>query len=135
MTARLVIAGLLLAHGLIHVAFLAPRPPVTAGGPAWPFELGHSWLLGRLGVGSEATRLVGTALVAATLAGFALAALAAAGIGPGGLWSGALALGAVASLGLLTLYFHPWLALGVAIDLVVLWAALGARWAPAGVLR
>ncbi len=134
MTARLVIAGLLLAHGLIHTAFLVPRPPVTAGAPAWPFELDQSWLLGQLGAGSETTRLLGIALVAATVAGFALAALAAFGFGPSGLWSGALVLGAVASLGVLVLYFHPWLVLGIGIDLVLLWAALIARWAPEGVL-
>jgi hypothetical protein len=132
MTARLAIAGLLLAHALIHVAYLAPRPPATAAGPTWPFELGHSWLLGQLGAGSETTRLVGVALVAATLAGFALAALAAVGIGPAALWSAALTLGAAASLGVLVLYFQPWLVLGVAIDLFVLWAALVARWAPEG---
>ena len=72
--------------------------------------------------------------MAVTLAGFALAALvAAAGFAPTGLWSPALAIGAVASLGVLILYFHPWLVVGVAIDLVVLWAALVARWAPEGV--
>jgi hypothetical protein len=131
-TARLLIAGLLLAHGLIHAGYLAPRPTATAGGPAWPFELGHSWLLGQLGAGSEVTRLVGVALVAATLAGFTLAALAAVGIGPVALWSGALTLGALASLGALVLFFHPWLVLGVAIDVFVLWAALVARWAPEG---
>jgi hypothetical protein len=38
----------------------------------------------------------------------------------------------VASLGVLVLSFRPWLVLGVAIDLVVLRAALVARWAPEG---
>jgi hypothetical protein len=80
------------------------------------------------------TRWLGTALVAATLAGFTLAALAALGIGPAGLWSGALTLGAAASIGVLVLFFHPWLVLGFAIDAVVLWAALVARWAPDGVV-
>jgi hypothetical protein len=36
----------------------------------------------------------------------------------------------VGPLGLLILFFHPWLALGVAIDVVLLWAVLGARWTP-----
>ena len=44
MVARLLIAAFLLAHASVHGAFLAPRPPVTAGGPAWPFELGQSWI-------------------------------------------------------------------------------------------
>jgi hypothetical protein len=129
---RLVIAAVLLGHALIHASYLAPRPPATASGPAWPFELGHSWLLGPLGATAEVSRLVGIALIALTLGGFALASVAALGIAPFALWTAGLAVGAVASLGLLVLFFHPWLVLGVAIDLVVLWAALVARWAPEG---
>jgi hypothetical protein len=131
---RLVIAALLLGHALIHASYLAPRPRATATGPAWPFELDHSWLLAPLGLTTELSRLIGIALVALTLGGFALAALAALGIAPSALWTAGLAVGAVTSLGLLVLFFHPWLVLGVAIDLVVLWAALVARWAPEGLL-
>jgi len=131
---RIGIAALLLAHGLIHAAFLAPRPAATAGGPAWPFDLGRSWLLGGLGLGPEATRWLGIALVATTLIGFALAAFSLLGIGPDGLLSVAMAVGAIASSAVLVLYFHPWLVLGLAIDVVVLWVALIARWAPDGVV-
>ena len=35
------IAAALLAHAAIHASFIAPRPPVTAGGSIWPFELGR----------------------------------------------------------------------------------------------
>lgn len=133
MTGQLVIAGLLLAHGLIHLAYVAPRPPATAGGPSWPFNLGRGWLVTELGVSSELARIVGVALVATAVAGFALAALAALGIGPAGLWTTALAVGAVASAGVLVLFFHPWLVVGLVIDTAALWAALVARWAPEGV--
>jgi hypothetical protein len=37
MLVRLAIAGFLLAHAAIHIGFISPRPPVTAGGPR-----GHS---------------------------------------------------------------------------------------------
>jgi len=130
MIARLLIAGFVLAHALVHAAYLAPRPPVTAGGPAWPFELNGSWLLGRLGLDGELGRILGIALVALTIGGFALAALAAAGIAPAGTWAAGIAVGAVASLGVLVLFFHPWLVLGVAIDLGLLWVALASRWTP-----
>ena len=128
---RLLIAGLLLGHALIHAAYLSPRPPVTAGGPEWPFELHSSWLLGRLGVDGEASRLLGIALVALTIGGFALAALAVAGIVPSGSWTAGVTVGAMASLGLLVLFFHPWLALGVVIDVGLLWFVLASRWTPA----
>jgi hypothetical protein len=134
MTARVAIAALLLAHALVHVAYLAPRPAATPGGPAWPFNLDHSWLLGQLGAGPELTRWLGIALIAATIAGFAVAAIAAVGIGPGGLWSAALTLGAIASAAVLLIFFHPWLVLGLVIDSLALWAALVGHWAPDGVI-
>lgn len=132
MIAKLAIAAFLLAHAGIHAAFIAPRPPATAGGPTWPFELGSSWLLGPLGLRTEAARTLGTALVATTFAGFAVAAMAAIGILPPGLWAPTVAVGSITSIALIALFFHPWLVLGVAIDLVLLWAVLVAEWAPDG---
>lgn len=87
---RLILTAFILAHTLIHVAFLGPRPPATAGGPPWPFELGHSWILDPQPVGS------------------------------------------VGSLALLLSYFHPWLLLGVAIDLGLIWSVLILGWTPQG---
>lgn len=130
MIPKLLIAGFLLAHALIHASFLAPRPAATAGGPAWPFELERSWLLGSLGAAPELARLVGIALIAVTIGGFALAALGALGVGPAIAWQAGIATGAVASLGMLILFFHPWLTLGLVIDLALLWIALVARWTP-----
>jgi hypothetical protein len=129
---RLSLAAFLLAHAAIHVAFVSPRPPATAGGPAWPFELGRSWILGPLGIEPELGRTLGVALVAVTFVGFAMAALAAAGVAPAGLWSVAVTIGAIASIAVLAVFFHPWLVLGVGIDLALLWAALVANWAPEG---
>jgi hypothetical protein len=129
---KVLIAIFLLGHAGIHAAFLTPRPQATAGGPEWPFELGRSWLLGPIGLDFGLVRVLGYALVAATLGGFALAALATMGLLPAGLWGAGVALGSVASLALLGLFFHPWLVLGVAIDLVLLWAVLIQTWTPEG---
>ena len=115
-----VIAAFLVGHGLIHGAYLAARPPATASGPAWPFDLGRSWLLTRLGVPARWLRGVGMALVVLTVAGFAAAALAALGFTPE-LWSAGIVVGAVASLSTLIVYFHPWLTLGIVIDVALLW--------------
>jgi hypothetical protein len=129
---RLLFAAFLLAHGAIHASFLSPRPPATASGPTWPFELARSWVLTPLGLQPQTTRLLGLALVAATIAAFALAALATAGVISADLWGPASAAGAVASVVLLVLFFQPWLALGVLIDLGLLWAVLVAGWSPHG---
>jgi len=130
---RLLLVAFLLCHAAIHASFLAPRPPATAGGPSWPFELGRSWILTPLGLQPDLTRVLGMALVAATIGGFALAAIAALGLLPSGLWPPAAAVGAIASVALLLLFFHPWLVLGIAIDLGLLWAVLVADWMPQGI--
>ena len=131
MLIRLLFAGFLLAHAAIHVAFIAPPPPATAGGPAWPFTTNDSWLLTRLGIEPGTARLLATALFALTMAAFALAAVVAIGVAPAGLWLPAATIGAAASLGLLVAFFHPWLVVGVVIDLVLVWATLVADWSPA----
>jgi hypothetical protein len=127
---RLVVAAFLLAHAAIHASFIVPRPPASAGGPAWPFELTRSWVLGALGLGADVARPLGIALVAVTIGGFALAALAAAGVVPAGLWVPAVVAGAVSSVALIGIFFHPWLVLGIAIDALLIWAALVADWTP-----
>lgn len=131
MVIRVLVASFLLAHAAIHLAFVAPSPPVTADGPAWPFTTNDSWLLPRLGLDPAAMRVVAGALVAATLIALVIAALAAIGVVPAGLWVPALTVGAIASLGLLVAFFHPWLALGIAIDVGLLWAGFVAGWMPA----
>ncbi len=129
---RFLLAAFLVAHAAIHASFVAPAPPTTAGGPPWPFELARSWMLTPLGLQPEAMRLLGIALVVATIATFVLAAGAAAGVLPIDLWKPFSAAGAFASIALLLLFFHPWLAVGVLIDLGVLWAVLVAGWTPEG---
>jgi hypothetical protein len=131
---KLLVAAFLLAHGAIHVAFIGPRPPATAAGPRWPFDLSHSWLLTPAGFDAEITRVLGLALTATTFGGFALAALAVVGVLPIGIWFPTLFLGVVASVTLLGLFFHPWLVLGLVLDLGLLWLGLVADWTPASIL-
>jgi hypothetical protein len=132
MLTKLLLSALLIGHAAIHTGFVSARPPASAGGPPWPFELDRSWILVPAGIDPATARLLGTALVGATIAGFALAALATFGILPSALWTGGIAGGALASIALLALFFHPWLVLGVGIDLVLLWTVLVVRWSPTG---
>jgi hypothetical protein len=132
--ARLLVVGLLLGHGLVHAAFLAPPPPATVGGPPWPFDLREPRVLQSLAIRSDQWRLVGIALVALTIAAFSLAALATLGVAPASLWAAGVIVGGVASLGILILFFHPWLVAGLAIDLVLLWVAIVAQWTPESLL-
>ena len=128
---KILFAVFLLAHAAIHASYISPPPAATAGGPAWPFELGRSWLLSPIGLSADMTRIVGIGLLALLVIGFGIAALATLGVVPMTLWPGAVVVGAVASTALLVLFFHPWLVAGVGIDLALLWAALVVDWTPA----
>ena len=128
----LLLAGFLLAHAAIHIGFIATPPPATADGPSWPFTTDRAWPVTRLGVDPALLRWAVTALISVTLAGYAVAALVALGVLPMAIWPAAIAIGSVASLVLLAACFHPWLLLGVVIDLTLLWACLVVGWQPGG---
>ena len=129
---ELLLGAFLAAHALIHVSFLTPAPPRTAGGPEWPFEMARSWLVTGVGLDAALIRALGTALVVATIALLAAAGLATVGwMVPPDWWSALVVGGAAASALTLILFFHPWLVLGLAIDAALLWAVLVMGWSPA----
>ncbi len=131
---QLMLALFLAAHGLIHASYLAPAPPRTAGGPEWPFELTRSWLVTGLQLDPVLVRGVGIGLVVASTVLLVLAGLSTAGwIVPQSWWSGLTLAGALTSLGTLLVFFHPWLALGLAIDLALVWLVVGAGWSPSSI--
>lgn len=130
MLPRLVLAAFLLGHAAVHAGYLSPRPAETIGGPSWPFDLAHSWVLSPLGVGGDTLRILGFTLFALVLASFALAAIAAVGFLPAGVWGWSTVIGAAGSLAMLILFFHPYLAVGVAIDLLALYTVLVLGWTP-----
>jgi|SoiMethySBSTD1v2_1073268.scaffolds.fasta_scaffold3717057_1 hypothetical protein len=126
----LILAAFVLAHGAIHLSYLAPPPPATADGPTWPFTLDRSWVLSRAHASTAVLRSIGLALTAVTFASFTLAAMAIVGVVPQTLAPVAVVLGAGSSIGLLMLFFHPWLVLGLVIDVASLWAVIVAEWSP-----
>jgi hypothetical protein len=134
---RWLLAALLLAHGWVHVMFVFPAPEAasTAGGLAYPFDMGRSWLVTSLGLDAGAVRSIGIAVIVVTVATFLGAALATMGwVVPTGWWAG-LVLGAAASSTLmLALFFSPALLLGFAIN-AALWAfVIASVWTPGGQL-
>lgn len=130
---KLLLGFFLLAHGLVHTFYFTPPPPRTAGGPEWPFEMQRSWLVTSAGLDPAIARAGGTALIAVTIALLVLAALATVGWGvPAAWWPAAALAGAVASAAVLLVFFHPWIVLGLVIDLAIAWAVLVAGWRPLG---
>lgn len=121
---QFVIGVFLIAHGLVHALYAAPRPPDA--GETWPFDLDRSWLLG--GLGSKLRRGIGTALWITALAGFVLAGLGA--FISAGVWPTLAIVSAGVSFVVMVIFWHRWLAFGVSIDLVILAALLWLGWPP-----
>ncbi len=127
---RLLLAAILAAHGLVHLLYLAPAPEPRTGGPEWPFDLRNPWPA-TAGVDPALVRRAGLALLAGTVIAFQLAALATVGlVVPGAAWPVMVAIGSLLSLVLLVISFSANLVLGIGIDLVLLWVALGTDWLP-----
>jgi hypothetical protein len=125
---RFILGTFLIAHGLIHASYGA-TPPAAVGGPPWPFQIGHSWLLSGAGLGEGTVRGLGTALWVATTAGFLAASVGIFGMPLlDGMWRGLAAGSAVLSLLLLVFFWHPWLVLGILIDGAILVSVLGRAW-------
>jgi hypothetical protein len=127
---KLLFAAFLAAHALIHASYVTPAPPRTAGGPEWPFEFTRSWLVTALQIDPSVARVLGISLAGGSVILLVAAALATAGwIVPSETWPALVVAGTVCSLMTLGLFFHPWLLLGIAIDLGLLWAVVSG-WRP-----
>src|SRR5688572_14157599 len=114
---RLVVAGFLIAHGLVHVAIYAtPKDPSKAA----PFDPSRSWALAAGHVGATPMRSASLALGLAVAAAYAAAGGAVA---INAAWAGIAAFAGVLGIALKALWFNPWLSLGLALDIAVLVAA------------
>jgi len=124
---HLLFALFLIAHGLIHMSLAAaplPKPgePHTPFWPAWWRDMvDHTWPASRLGLPLGLVRTAGWILWLIVLVAYALAGLGLMGV-PGlhPLWQPLAAGASLASLLLLGFYWHPWLVMGVVIDLCLL---------------
>lgn len=115
----LVVVAFLIVHGLLHLAIWLPKPAPENGG-APPFEPDHSAVLTRVMPEQRTHQLALDLAWASTIAfvgaGIAVAVDVAA--------APLAAVAAVIGLVLKGLYFNPWLAIGVGLDLAVLASAL-----------
>lgn len=106
-------AGLLLvAHGLVHLLYLADD--------VQEFSLDRSWL-----VPDVVRRPLALGLIASTVVAFAVLALAVWGVpGLSTAWPTLAVVACLVSMVLLILFWNTWLVLGVALDLALLAVAL-----------
>ena len=109
---RVVTGVLLLAHGLVHLLYLAQDVP--------EFSIQDSWL-----VPESARRPVALALIAATIAAFAVLALAVWGVpGLSAAWPILAIIASTFSLVLLVAFWDTRVMLGVIIDIALITLAV-----------
>lgn len=121
--AWIILAVFLIAHGLVHLGLTAapnPADPDTKPG-AFFTTPERSWLLPRLGFNPPMVKWTGILLVALATLGFVLAALGIFGVpGLSAVWWAIAVASAGVSLLLLILFWHPWLLVGILIDVGIM---------------
>ena len=119
---KLLIGGFLIAHGLIHAAVWA----TPKGNGPQPFDPSRSWLLDTFGIAQGPARTLSIVLAVAAAAGFVAAG--AALLAGNDWWRVIAIVTAAESLPLFLLFFNPWLTLGAAIEVGILYALVVSHW-------
>jgi hypothetical protein len=129
-----ILAGLLVAHGLITMAIGATPSGAITSNPDWlswwPTTVGRSWLLDAVQLGNAGATASGLLWVVAGLG------LAGAGLGLFGVpglrdaWQALALAGAGLGLAAVVLYFHPWYALALLVNLAILATRAGTEHSP-----
>ena len=130
---KILFAVFLIAHGLVHAILAAapiPNDPDSKPG-AFFTASDRSWLLPQLGMNASTVQWIGIILVALSTLGFVLAGLGVFGV-PGltTVWRTVAVVSSCTSLLLLILFWHPWIIVGVLIDVGILVSLLWAKWPP-----
>ena len=130
---KIVLGIFIIAHGLVHgILAIAPNPADAEPKPGKFFAAAdRSWLLPKLGLSVEGIQWIGLILVALSSLGFVLAGMGVLGVsGINTLWRVVAIVSSFLSLVLLGLFWHPWLPIGVIIDVLILIGLLWAKWPP-----
>jgi hypothetical protein len=134
---KILLALFLMAHGLVHAGLAAaPNPDGPTSKPGAFFTaVDRSWLLPQLGLTEPAVHWIGITLVALSTLGFVLAGLGIFGVaGLSTIWQTVAVISAIFSLLLLILFWHPWLPVGVLINIVTLVVLPFTNWPVAGLI-
>jgi hypothetical protein len=119
---RVVVGSLLILHGLVHLGYASPRP----NDPRSLFAPERAWFASAFGLSAPAAEAVAKALAAITAVMLTISGIAL--FADADLWKPTAVIGAAVSCVLLVLTFHPWLTLGVAIDLFIIASVLWIHW-------
>lgn len=126
---RVAVALFLAAHGLVHLMYFAPKPKDDA---TYPFVPESRWIARVLGLTPGAAKALSRAFAVVTAVAFVAAAVAL--LADASAWEPAALIASGVSLMLMLLFFHPWLSIGIAIDLAIV-ASIGWLHVPASIFE
>ncbi len=126
---RVAVALFLVAHGLVHLMYFAPKPQDDA---TYPFVPETRWIARVLGLTPGAAKTVARGFAVVTAAAFVVAGVAL--LVDASIWEPAALIASGVSLVLMLLFFHPWLSIGIAIDLAIV-ASIGWLHVPASLFE
>lgn len=112
---RTVVGLLLIAHGLVHLMYLMPRPEDDQ---SYPFVPETRWSAKLVGLGPSTAKMIAVSLAVAVAVVLLVSGIAL--FADADIWKAAAATGSLLSLALLLLFFHPWLTIGIAVDVAIL---------------
>ena len=127
------LAIFIILHGLVHaILAIAPSPADSNAKPGAFFTATErSWLLPQFGLNASTVQWIGIILVVLSTLGFILAGLGIFGVaGLSAIWRTVAIISAGISLLLLVIFWHPWLPVGVLIDIGILVTLFVANWPP-----
>jgi uncharacterized membrane protein YphA (DoxX/SURF4 family) len=118
---RILVGLFLVAHGLVHLLYLTPRPEEDQ---SYPFVPETRWITRALGLEPARARKLAGALAVVAAVAFAVAGCAL--IVDAAIWQPAAVVASSISLALLLVFFHPWLLIGIGLDIVIIASVV--RW-------
>lgn len=128
---RTILGIFLIGHGIAHAGLAsAPDPTESDSTPGAFFtQKGRSRLFQQLDLDPTLVQRIGIVLAGISIVGFILTGMGVLGM-PGleMIWQGLALVSSVASLILLILFWHPWIILGVVIDIGLILLAVLNSW-------
>ena len=117
---RTILGIFLIGHGIAHAGLASAPDPSESNSTLGAFftQKGRSRLFQYLDLDPILVQRTGIALVVISIMGFILTGMGILGVpGLAMIWQGLVFVSSLASLMLLILFWHPWIILGVVIDI------------------
>ncbi|MGE5459283.1 MAG: hypothetical protein ACM3WR_01520 [Solirubrobacterales bacterium] len=115
---RLGVGLFLIAHGLVHLMYLAPPADAAHN----PFVAESRWFPKALGMDPTTAKAVAGTLAVATATLFLISGIAV--FASVSIWKPMAVMGSMVSLVLMLLFLHPWLMFGLVIDVAIIASVL-----------